>query len=86
MVFILCIFLHSIFQTNKMHYLRYNKTDHKTHVILDVNFYMFWHQGAIIREFIDSMGLYVQHIFQALVAVTFIIKISLKKLKFYITC
>jgi hypothetical protein len=55
MLFILCIFLHSIFQTNKMHYLKYNKTDHKTHFILGVNFYMFWHQGAIIREFINSI-------------------------------
>jgi len=82
MVFILCIFLHSIFKTNKMHYLRYNKTDHKTHFILGVNFYMFRQQGTIIREFINSMGMYVQHVLQALVAVTFITKISLEMLKF----
>jgi len=60
MLIILCIFLHSIFQTNKIHYLKYNKTDHKTHFILGVNFYMFQHQGDIIRQFINSTGLYVQ--------------------------
>jgi len=29
-----------------MHYLKYYKTDHKTHYILGTNFYMFRHEGA----------------------------------------
>ena len=37
--------------TNKMHQLKYNKTDHK-HFILGSICYMFRHQGAILREFI----------------------------------
>jgi len=64
-----------------MHHLKYNKTDHKTHFILGVNFYVFQHQGAIIREFTNSMGLYVQHVLQVLVAITFMTKISLANVK-----
>jgi hypothetical protein len=45
---------------------------------------MFRHQGAIISEFINNTGLYIQYILQVLVAVTFITKISLKMLKFQI--
>jgi len=32
-----------MFLTNKMRQLKRNKTDHKTHYMLDVNFYMFRH-------------------------------------------
>jgi len=34
-------------KSNQMHYVTRNKTDNKTHVISDVNTYMFRHQGAI---------------------------------------
>jgi len=70
-----------MFQTNKMRQLKYNRTDHKAHFISGVNFYMFRDQAAIIREFINSMELYVQHVLQALVTVTFITNISLEMLK-----
>jgi len=47
---------------------------------------MFQHQGAIIRECISNKGLYVQQVFQALFALTSIIKVkSLKMLKLQIT-
>jgi hypothetical protein len=29
----------------------------ETHFISDASSYMFWHQGAIIREFINNKGL-----------------------------
>jgi len=50
---------------NKMEELKHNKTDHKAHLISDANSYMFRHQGAIIREFINNKGSYVQHTIQA---------------------
>jgi len=31
---------------------------HKTHLILGTNSYMFWHQGAILRELNNNKGLY----------------------------
>jgi hypothetical protein len=38
-----------------MRWLKYNKTDHKTHFISDANSYMFRHQVAIFREFINRI-------------------------------
>jgi hypothetical protein len=42
--------------TNKMHKLKQNKTRHKANFILGTNAGMFRHQGAILREFINSKG------------------------------
>jgi len=60
MVLVPCNFLtFHILKVNKMHQLKHNKTDHKTHFVSDVNClsdvncYVFRHQGAIIREFIN---------------------------------
>jgi len=39
---------------NKVHKLKYNKTDHKTLFTLGTNSYVFRHQGAIFREFIKN--------------------------------
>jgi hypothetical protein len=47
---------------------------------------MFQHQGTITRECISNKGLYIQQVFQALFALTSIIKVkSLKMLKLQIT-
>jgi len=46
----------SILSINKMHQLKYNKTDHKIHFTLHVNPYVFRHQAAIFREFINNKG------------------------------
>jgi len=82
MLFILCIFLHSMFYTNKMHWLKYNKTGHKTQFMLGA-YYTFRHQGAIFRRFIKNKGCLVQHIFEVLVSLTSIINIkSVEMLKF----
>jgi len=34
----------------------YNETYHKTHYILGIKSYMFWHQGSILREFNNNKG------------------------------
>jgi len=40
------------FKTNKMHQLKqYSTTGHKGHFTSGANCHMFWHQGAIIRQF-----------------------------------
>jgi hypothetical protein len=59
-----------------MHKCKYSKTDYITHFIVIAVFYMSWHQGAIIREFINIKVLLVQHVFQALSALTSIIKVK----------
>jgi hypothetical protein len=41
---------------NQQNELIYNIKDNKTHLISGVNAYMFRHQGAIIREFINNEG------------------------------
>jgi len=42
MLFTPCIILHCIFlKTDKMHQLKYNKIDHRTHFITGANPYMF---------------------------------------------
>jgi len=46
----------SVFSINKMHQLKYNKTDRKIYFTLDINSYMFRHQAAIFREFINNKG------------------------------
>jgi hypothetical protein len=38
---------------------------------------MFWHQGAILREFINNKESNVQYLFQALITLTSIIKIKI---------
>jgi len=76
-----CIILYSVFiKINKMHQLKYNQIYHKTHFISDANSYMFQHQDAIIRECISNNGLYVQQVFQALIALTSIIKVTRLKM------
>ena len=40
---------------------KYNRTDHKTPSILGRNLYIFWLEGAILREFIKNKVSYVQH-------------------------
>ena len=51
-----------------------------------VNSYMFQHQGAVIRECISDKGLYVQQVFQALFALTSVIKVkNLKMLQLQTT-
>jgi len=52
-LFVLCIFLHSMFCTNKIRQLKYNKTGHKTQFMLDA-YYTFRHQGAVFRRFIKK--------------------------------
>jgi hypothetical protein len=42
------------FSANKTHWLKYSKTDHKIRFTLGLNSYMFRHQGAIFREFINN--------------------------------
>jgi len=66
--------------------MHYNTIDYRTHFISDAIFYLFQHQGAIIREGISNKGLYVQQVFQTLFAITPIIKVkSLKMLKLQTT-
>ena len=50
-----------------------NKTDCRIHFIFD-NSYMFQHQGAFFREFINNEGLWTQHISHVSVTLTSIIK------------
>jgi len=54
-------------KTNKMHRLKYTKTDYETRFISSANSYMFRHHGAIIREFISNKGSWVQHMILELV-------------------
>jgi len=42
--------------TNKMHYVKYNKTQIIKHFIFIMNSYMFWHQDTILQEFNDDIG------------------------------
>jgi hypothetical protein len=58
-----------------------SKTDYKTQFIASVVSYMSRHQGAIIREFISIKFLLVQRVFQALGALTSIIKVKVLKVK-----
>jgi hypothetical protein len=45
-------------KTNIIHQLKqYNTTGHKAHFISGVNCHMFWHQGAIIRQFYQKQNL-----------------------------
>ena len=53
----------------------YNTTDHKTHFMSGVNCYMFRHQGAINREFINDKFSLVQQVFQVLFKLISIIKV-----------
>jgi hypothetical protein len=41
-----------------MQQLKYNKIDNKTHFIPGANCYMFQHQDAIIREYINNKIMY----------------------------
>ena len=47
--------------------------DHKTNFISGAKCYVFRHQGAIIRAFINNKGL-LEHVYQALVAPTSSVK------------
>jgi hypothetical protein len=59
---------------------KYNKTDHKAHLISSANSYMFRHLGAIIKE------VRVQPVFQVLFTLNSNTKVkSLKMLKLRIT-
>jgi len=40
-----------------MHQLQNSKTDRKAHFISGTNSYIFWQEGAILRDFIKSTGL-----------------------------
>jgi len=42
--------------------------------MLGTNSYMFWLEGAILREFIKNKGCYVQYMLQPLVTIISIIK------------
>jgi len=69
-----------IFKNQQNEYWYYNNTDHKKHFLSGANSYMFWHQGAIHKEFLSSQRSWVQ-----LFAHTCIIKVKiLKILKFYL--
>jgi hypothetical protein len=69
-----------------MNHLEGNKVDSKTHFVSGANFYMFRHQGATIKEFINNKGLHVQQVFQALFTLTLMTKDkSLNMLNFHIT-
>ena len=46
----------NVFQANKMHEFKCNKTDHKTDFLLGANCYLFRHQGDLFRDFIDNKG------------------------------
>jgi len=46
-----------IFKTHQKALIKYNKADQKIHFISGANSYMFRHQDAIIREFINNKGL-----------------------------
>jgi len=61
-----------------------SKRDYITHFIASAISYMSWHQGAIIREFISINVLLVQNVFQALRALTSIIKVLNVKTPDYI--
>ena len=52
MLFIPCIFLHSIFlKTNKIHQINYNKIDHKTHFISGATcFGPRYHRHGVFRQ------------------------------------
>ena len=79
-LFISWMFLYSILKkTNELRKCKYSKADYKTHFIASVVSYMSWHQGAIIRKFISIKVLLVQHVFQALKALTFIIRVKSSK-------
>jgi len=64
-----------------MHKRKYSKTDYKTHFIASAVSYTSWHQGAIIREFINIKVLLVQDVFQAPSALTSIIKVKFLNFK-----
>jgi len=87
MLFIQCVFLHWPFlKADKINHLEGNKVDSKIHFISNANSYMFRHQGATIKEFINNKGLRVQQVFPALFALTLITKDkSLNMLKLHIT-
>jgi hypothetical protein len=50
-----------------MHSLKNNKTGNKTCFISSANSYVFRHHGAIIREFINNKGSWVQFMILGLV-------------------
>jgi hypothetical protein len=49
-----------------MNQLKGNKICSKTHFVSDAISYMFRHQGATIKDFINNKCLYAQQVFQAL--------------------
>ena len=57
-----------------MQEFKYNRTDHKTYLVLGTNCYMLWQEGAILTEFIRKSVSYVQHVLQVPVALSSIIK------------
>jgi len=61
---------------NKMDQFKRNKTNHKHHFMLHIYYYMFQHQGAIFTAFIKNKGPYVQYVPQAVVTLTFIVRIK----------
>jgi hypothetical protein len=44
--------------------------------MLRANSYMFWHKGAILREFNNNKGSEVQHVIPVLIVLTCIIQIK----------
>jgi hypothetical protein len=56
-----------------MHLLKYSETDRKIPFIIGANCYMFRHQDAVSREFINNKWSQVQPVYQALVAHTSIV-------------
>jgi hypothetical protein len=58
------------------YYYIYNKIYYETHFISNANSYMFRHQCAIVREFINNMDLYVQQVCQVVFALTSIVKVE----------
>jgi len=69
-----------------MRQLKYNRKGYKTHFISGANSYMFRHQGAITRKFINNEGSYVQQVFKALFALISTLRVtSLKMLQLHIT-
>ena len=53
MLFLPCIFLHSMCLTSKMYQVNHNTPVHKTHFVLGATSYMFRHQGVMFRGVLD---------------------------------
>ena len=61
--------------------MKINRTDHKPHFILHINYNMFRHQGAIFIGFIKNKESYIQHVLQVPVTLPVIKNLKILQLQ-----